>query len=55
MTQSDTNGRVYFNNLPEDNYLMEMEETNDFLRETKQINMFSMLENNQPFFIKIPL
>ena len=28
--KADSAGRVYFNNIPEDNYIMEMAETNDF-------------------------
>ena len=35
MSKADGNGRVYFNNLPEDNYNLIMSETNDFLAYSK--------------------
>ena len=35
LSRADGNGRVYFNNLPEDNYLLKMGETNDFMPYSK--------------------
>ena len=51
--KADSSGRVYFNNIPEDNYVMEMAETNDFKAITVQIRMFEMIENNLPFIKRI--
>jgi len=44
---------VYFNNIPEDNYVIEVYETNDFKSLSVQIRMFEMIKENMPFHKKV--
>eukprot|EP01017_Pseudomicrothorax_dubius_P002434 TRINITY_DN10068_c0_g1_i1.p1 TRINITY_DN10068_c0_g1~~TRINITY_DN10068_c0_g1_i1.p1 ORF type:complete len:750 (+),score=189.51 TRINITY_DN10068_c0_g1_i1:111-2360(+) len=56
-TVQETNekGVALFKAMPVESYLVEVRENNNFQRASKVVNLFEMMENNEPFLVELVL